>query len=402
MKIQTLFSTVASTAAVFLVFVAPAQADYGYEDTWGDCADREAYTETTGTTISNYMTRYSATDTTMTVTIEPSYDNSSCDVKLPIGYTDFEGVEVGVTSNIQTSPGEEEIQGTLNASGNGQVTLMLTGLDPATEYQFRARNIYTKDNGATEYNSTSKSHYFSTNTAAVTSPRVTEDGEVRWTWPAGPEANIKARITIYKRVGNTLEYQTFGTKYKSSQDSNGGGEYDASSTIGSLNDGDYYALITPSKKSTYDGIDMELYGGQPKFVGFRVVNGNVKTTQSRTISVTSSQMSNCLAYAGNCTISPSIAILKSLVKPQQVGSIGTASKKKANWSDAVGSNFYKVKVTTKSGKKKFLYSSVSNSVKTFKKKHRKKLKSGKTYKVNVQACNAVGCSAWKTKQFSVN
>lgn len=401
-NIKNVFKGMASTAALFLVFVAPAQANYGYETTWGgDCSDREAWTTSTGTHLSNYMTRVSATASSMTVYLEPSYSNTNCDVKLPINYTDFEGIEVGVTSNIQTTPGEEEIQGTLNATGNGQVALTLTGLEPATEYQIRARNIYTKDGGATEYASTAKSHYFSTNTVAVSSPGVTADGQVQWTWPEGPASNVKARITIYKRVGNTLEFQTYGTKYKSSQDSNGRGEYDASSTIEDLNDGDYYALITPSKKSIYDGIDMERYGSQPKLVAFRVVNGSVKTADSRTISVTAAQISNCLAYTGNCTIASSVPVLKNLVKPQQVSSISTVSKKKANWTDAAGASFYKVKVTTKSGKKRFSYSKVSNSVKTFKKKHRKKLVSGKTYKVSVQACNAVGCSAWKTKKFTV-
>ncbi|PIW36536.1 MAG: hypothetical protein COW24_04990 [Candidatus Kerfeldbacteria bacterium CG15_BIG_FIL_POST_REV_8_21_14_020_45_12] len=366
-----------------MISASAAQATYGYENTISDCSAHEAYTETTGSTLEIYAEPVAATPTTITMQFVPSFDDSNCTVKLPMGYSNFEGVTVNMTEDIQTSVGSEEVQLVLNDDGSGELQYTFTGLTPATEYQFRVDGIFTTSSDEA-YPSVTDNEYYATSVAPVTGLSIATDGTVSWTNPEADDSSVKIDLSFFEVSGDTMETSTSTTKYASSGDS-----WEYYDFRNKFYNGNFVLIATASTKKIYDLVDHRLWG-TPVVLTFTTEKGEV--VKSSAVGADDSDLTDCVggSEGDTCSVdSNQLEPTKSKVKK--------ASKKLVSWNTVSGASYYKVFVKNKKGKKIITYSNVAKTKLSFTKKDKKKLKKS-GLKATVLSCNAFGCSKAATKK----
>jgi len=353
-----------------MILVKPALATYGYENTVPDCATNAA---ASNATLQVYTTFTAATADSISAEFIPSFDDTHCTVKLPIGYDTFGGVTVAATSNVQTSVGAEEIRVTLNADSSGTYKYTFTGLDPYQEYQFRVDGIYTKSSTGARYSSTSENEYYSTSGAPVTNLAVAADGTFSWTNPVeGNASNIKIDLTGLNSDGEVV---LATTRYATSGES-----YDYYDFINKFYSGNYVIIATASMKKIYNGVDQRIWG-TPTIVSFTTSKGSVVSHAD--VDGTAEDVASCqgLDAGESCTVTGDVVPAKP--------TLSKVTSTKATWKAVSGASSYKLILLSKSGKKLATYTDITELSKKF------SVAKVKTFKL--QACNAFGCSATSKK-----
>lgn len=254
--------------------IAPAYADYGYNNTLGvRCSTDDA---ANNTTLDVYVRFTHASKSAITAEILPSFNDGKCTVKLPLGYAEFKGIKVALVENIQTSSSDLTFT-TINAAGNGQNSYTFTKdglgnlLQPGTEYQFRYDSIFTKTDGTT-YQGTLDTAYYSTSLPPVESLSIGTDGVLSWIFPTGDYGNMKADVTFYKVDSSGNRQKIVGSVRYALSD--GSGNWDYYDFANDLRDGKFVAVVTAGTKKIYDSVD-QVKWGIPSAIKFTTANGVV-------------------------------------------------------------------------------------------------------------------------------
>jgi hypothetical protein len=262
-------------ALMFVASVgAQAFADYGYDKTVGSrCTTIDAANDTT---LDVYVNFTGATPHSISAEIVPSFDDNACTVKLPLGYTKFEGIKVALVKDIQTSSSQLTFT-TINEQGTGQInhTFMTDGLgnplEAGAEYQMRFDGMFSKADG-TQYSGTLDTAYYSTSLPPVENLDIASDGMVDWTFPEGSYKDMKATISFYEiDVDGNRNFLVSAVKYPSTDLM---GNYDYYDFANKLRNGNFVVVVTSSTKKFYDSVDQAKWG-VPAILKFTTTNGVV-------------------------------------------------------------------------------------------------------------------------------
>lgn len=352
LKIASLFAIIALFAVVL-----PAKADYGYENTV-DCSTTEAKNTSSGNV---FLTPTNATVDAITFTLIPAFSDSNCTVATPSSYNQFKYLKVAWTSNIQESSDNLTFTN-VNVDGNGQISVTATGLQFATEYQFRFTGVFARSSDGTLSTGTLDTEYYSTAVPPVTNLAISGVGHVTWNDPAAASyENTKITLSYINNAdGSEIAYTT---QYA---DGNGtAASYDIYDFANYMYSGTYTLRATASMGKFYDGVDQIIWG-TPVDLVFRTSKGEVVAT-------------------GDAA---------SLSAP----TISKATKSKITWKAVSGATYYKLKISSKSGTKLLYFKELTSTSKKLSTSQQAKLKA-KNY-IKLWACMDSGCSAAATKTFN--
>lgn len=340
----------------FFTVVLPVKADYGYETTV-DCDATEARSNATRQV---YIDFTNATTDSISFTLIPSFDDNNCTVKKPSGYDQFKYLKVALTSNIQESSDNLTFTN-VNATGNGEIAVTISGLQPATEYQFRFTGVFAKSSDGTLSTGTLDTDYYSTAVPPITNLAISGAGHVTWNDPAAASYNsTKITLSYINNVdGSEIAYSTQYPDGNATANS-----YDIYDFANYMYDGNYTLRVTASMAKFYNNIDQIIWG-TPVDLVFRTSQGEVVLTGEAA----------------------------SLTTPV----ISKANKNKITWQAVTGATYYKLKISSKSGKKLLYFKDLTSISKKLSSTQQAKLKA-RNY-IKLWACIDAGCSEAATKTF---
>jgi len=379
------------------------EAKYGE----GYCADLYDWQDVGGATLEIFH-RYTAAGIdsngagSFTIELFPTFTDTECTVKttsaLPGNdptYRFYQGITLGSTSDITTSPGEEEI--IVNLEPN-EFEYTLTGLD-FTEYQNRFDSNFYNEAGTDRYDSTTEQDYFAPAWPALTSLTMAGDGTFSWEFATGPDdSDTRADIVLYEIVNGGLQFTTFTSKYAPTES----WEYYDWNNVG---DGTYLLDGAETKKSYYDdyydGSSMDV-SGQINHNIFSEHTRKVVTIKSHKVTAVknlgdvteeaATDLTDCTAAADDgedCTIDGA---------PEKT-TVNKASKDKVTWASVDGATYYKLVIANAKGKTLVKYNNLTGTSKKLKASDKSKLLGKNKNYAKVYSCSTFGCSKPSKKQF---
>jgi Domain of unknown function DUF11 len=256
-----------------------ALADYGYNNILGGrCTSVEAANDAT---LDVYVRFTYATPKSISAEIMPSFDDSACTVKLPLGYDKFKGIKAALVKDIQTSNSALTFT-TINGTGSGQINYAFTRdglgkpLQAGHEYQLRFDGMFSNAAG-NNYDGRLDTAYYSTSLPAIAKLGINQDGTLNWHFPTGNYNGMKATITFYQLGVNNNRQQLVSTvKYA---DSDLASDYKYYDFANKLRNGNFMVVVIASVKKIYNLVDQAKWG-IPVALKFSTANGLVtkKTT----------------------------------------------------------------------------------------------------------------------------
>lgn len=373
----------------------------------GYCADLYEWQDVGGATLEVFH-RYTGAAVdgngagSFTVELFPTFTDTDCTIKttsaLPENdptYRFYTGITLGSTSDITTTPGEEEIIVNLEPS---QFEYTLTGLDFA-EYQNRFDLNFYDVTGTDRYDSTTEQDYFAPAWPALAGLTMAEDGEFSWEFAAGPDdSDTRADIVLYKIVDGGLNYTTFTSKYAPTSS----WEYYDWNNVG---DGIYLLDGSETKKSYYD----DYYDGSSMDVSGQI-NHNIFSEHTRKVVTIKSHKVTSVKNLGDLSEDTTEALVDCAAAAEdgedcsvdgapEKTTVNKASKDKITWTEVDGATYYKLIITTAKGKTLVQYKALTGTSKKLKASDKSKLLGANKNYAKVYACNALGCSKPSTKKF---
>jgi hypothetical protein len=344
-----------------------------------------------------------------TMEVFPSLLDDDCSIKttasvdgLDPTYHYYHGITLAATSDITTTPGEEEFQVSLNPD---EFEYTFSSLN-FVEYQTRFDSNFYDESGENRYDSTTEQDYFAPGIPGLTALSIATDGTFSWSYPTEVDTDlIRADIVLYEITDDGLVFTTFTSKYGTTTSWE---YYDWNNVAAG-----YYLLDgVTALKVYYD--DVLGYDGQ--------VNHNMWNPHTRLLVQIADHEATILAELDNATIGEDLAgsldacideaedsqdcsnasaadFEAYLATAPDAPTISKAKYSYAKWASVDGATYYNLKLKKKSGKKLFEYNNITATKQKYTNKQKKKMKNDKKYIVYVQACNEIGCSDWTSKQF---